>query len=73
MVIIAGKICRDTQTAEWREKQQNTSYDVATQMYNTDYCIPCHNDKILEARRYIEADELGRHADLDTKVGIIYI
>jgi hypothetical protein len=42
-------------------------------MYKTDYCIPCYNDKILEGRRYIEADELGRHADLDAKVGIIYI
>jgi hypothetical protein len=42
-------------------------------MYKTDYCIPCYNDKILEATRYADADELGRHDDLDTKVGIIYI
>jgi hypothetical protein len=45
---------------------------VATQMYKTHHYVPCYDDKILEAKRYIEADELEKHADLEAKVGIIY-
>jgi hypothetical protein len=45
---------------------------VATQTYKTDHYVPCYNDKILEAKRYIEADGLERHADLEAKVGVIY-
>jgi hypothetical protein len=52
-------------------QQQNTTYDVATQMYKADHYIPSQDDRILEAKRYIEADELERLADLNAKVGTI--
>ncbi|XP_033610345.1 IQ and ubiquitin-like domain-containing protein, partial [Cryptotermes secundus] len=70
---VGGKICRDTQTVDWRQKQQNTSYSVATQMYKTDHYVPCNDDKILEAKRYIEADELERHTDLEAKYSQVVI
>jgi hypothetical protein len=68
-----GKRSRDTQTAEWKEQQQNTTYDVATQMYKADHYVPCPGDRILEAKRCIQADESEKHADLNTKVGTIQI
>jgi hypothetical protein len=46
-------------------------HDVATQVNKTDCYIPSHNDKILEAKRYVAADELERQAALDAKVGMI--
>jgi hypothetical protein len=46
---------------------------VGTQMYKSHHYVPRYDDKILEAKTYTEADELERRADLDAKVGIIYI
>jgi hypothetical protein len=43
-------------------------HDMATQMSKTDCYIPCYSDKVLEAREYVAAAVLERHAALDAKV-----
>jgi hypothetical protein len=37
-------------------------------MYKSDHCIPNQDDKILEVKRYTEADELERQTDYDAMV-----
>jgi hypothetical protein len=48
-------------------------HDVATQMNKTDCNIPSYSDKVLEAKEYVAAAVLERHAALDAKVGMISI
>ncbi|KAJ4444808.1 hypothetical protein ANN_06605 [Periplaneta americana] len=66
-----GKNSRDTQTAEFKESVQNTTYDVGTQMCKEDHYIPCQNDRILQAGKYRTAEELQRCAHLDRKAIVI--
>ncbi|XP_021923748.1 IQ and ubiquitin-like domain-containing protein isoform X4 [Zootermopsis nevadensis] len=70
-VSAGGKRSCDTQTAERKEQQQNTTCDVATQMYKADHYVPSRDDRILEANRYIEADEFERLGDLNARAVII--
>lgn len=48
-------------------------HDVATQMSKIDCYIPSYSDKVLEAKKYVAAAVLERHAALDAKVGMISI
>jgi hypothetical protein len=48
-------------------------HDVATQMNKTDYYVPSYNDKVLEAKKYVAAAVLERHAALDAKVGMFSV
>jgi len=48
-------------------------HDVATQISKTDCYIPSYSDKVLEAKKYVAATVLERHAALDAKVGMISV
>ena len=49
---MAGKLSRDTQTVQQKEKVQNTTYNAATQMARVDHHVPCQTDKIVTARTF---------------------
>lgn len=42
-------------------------------MYKADHYVPSRDDRILEANRYIEADEFERLGDLNARVSTIKI
>ncbi|XP_046988900.1 IQ and ubiquitin-like domain-containing protein [Schistocerca americana] len=62
---------RDTQTAWWRDEQQMTVCDRATQNYRRDYYIPWKGDVIKTAKEYVTAEEQERRRDLERKVRVI--
>ncbi|KAJ9595630.1 hypothetical protein L9F63_013182 [Diploptera punctata] len=65
-----GKISRDTQTVEWKEKLQNTTYSAATQMSRVDHYVPSHTDKIVTARK-LHSINKEETTDFNSKAVII--
>ncbi|XP_028033352.1 IQ and ubiquitin-like domain-containing protein [Bombyx mandarina] len=65
------KNCRDTQTAEEREKIYDTDYSRATQMNCVKAYIPSVNDKIITPKPYETFEEMKRRLNHDHYASII--
>ncbi|XP_072929230.1 IQ motif and ubiquitin-like domain-containing protein [Epargyreus clarus] len=65
------KSCRDTQTAEERERNYDTSYSRATQMNTVQAYIPNVNDRIVIPKPYETYEEMIRRLNHDHYASII--